>query len=103
MSKIQLIAVEKPQGIHFHFDNGMIASVQFGAHHYCHHLKEEIKDIVIASASSVEIACWCRPSLRARTIDYLIEYDTSQTQNYKGWVSIEEIPKFLEWCKNYKF
>ncbi len=102
MSKIQLVKTDKPQGVHFHFDNGMIASVQFGAHHYCHHLKEEIKDIVIASASSVEIACWRQVS-EQRSIDYLMEYDTSQTQDYKGWVSIEEIPKFLEWCKNYKF
>lgn len=99
MSKIQLVKTDKPQGIHFHFENGMIASVQFGTPNYCHMLKEEIKDTVIASASSVEIACW----KSGTGLEYLMEYDTSQTQNYKGWVSIEEIPKFLEWCKNYKF
>lgn len=102
MGKIQLIKTAKPQGIHFHFENGMIASVQFGANHYCHHLKEDISDMVIASASSVEISCW-KPGFDGPATDYLMEYDPTQTQDYKGWVSIEEIPAFLEWCKNYKF
>ena len=99
MSKIQLIKTDKPQGIHFHFENGMVASVQFGRGNSCHQLKEDIFDNILASASSVEIACYHKET----GFDYLKDYEPTATNDYLGYVSIEEIPKFLEWCKNYKF
>ena len=85
------------RGIHIEFDNGMTASIQFSHYNYCD--SQETEDSIIPTkAKNCEIACYDKDGKW-----YTSEYDSELNDDVKGYVSTEEIPAFLEWCKNYKF
>lgn len=88
----------KGKGIQFVFDNGVVASIQIGSGNYCTQIKEEMDETFHSVAETCEIACWNSSGKWITS-----EYDSSLCDDVKGHVSTEEIPAFLEWCKNYKF
>ena len=81
-------------GIHFIFDNGWTASVQWGYGNYCdNYNKPEAKNQSIPS-TTVEIACWPKDG------DLTDIWDNGDTVD--GHISIEDIPAFLQQVKEMK-
>lgn len=99
MSELRLCYSEHKfgnRGIHIQFDNGMVASIQFGHYNYCEQLPNK-SDFVEVTAENCEIACFENDTGKWHTK----EYDPELCDDVKGYVSTEELPAFLEWCKNY--
>ena len=88
----------KGKGIHIQFENGVVASIQIGSGNYCTQIEDEMNGLYHSVSEDCEIACWNSSGKWITS-----EYDSSLRDDVKGRVNSEEIPAFLEWCKNYKF
>ena len=93
------------KGFHLTFANGIMLSVQFGRGNYCKNRNiswEEEKSDKYLSCKDAEIAIWDGEG------SYLTQeankdiYGEELHDDVKGWLSVTDIVKFVNWCENYK-
>lgn len=91
------------KGFHITFENGLAASVQWGAGNYCdNHFPDDMdfscsKD---AMSDTAEVAV-----MRGRhflDIDQFLPEDCSSDGTVAGWLTPEQVVEFLMNVKNYK-
>lgn len=97
-------AITMRKGFHMTFENGMTASVQWGAGNYCdNHFPEDMdfscsKD---ARSDTAEVAV----IYKGKLIDFIGEFipeECSSDETVAGWLSPEDVLYFLNKVKEWK-
>ena len=86
------IKIMQGKGIHFTFENGVTASLQLGEYNYCNQLE---LDGLTAHAENCEVAAWDKNG------NWITRQYKDNGDDVIGYVKPDEIPYFLQWCKNY--
>lgn len=92
------------KGFHLTFANGITLSVQFGRANYCENcgISSEKERKMYFSSKDVEIAIWNGEGKYLTRIANKDIYGEELHDDVKGWLSVTDIVKFVNWCENYK-
>ena len=90
---------------HLAFANGIVLSVQFGRGNYCKNRNisfEEEKDNDFLSSGDAEIAIWNKEEKYITREANSDIYNEDLHDDVKGWISMDDFVKFVNWCESYK-
>lgn len=91
------------KGFHITFENGLKASVQWGAGNYCdNHFPEDMDFSYSKDAMSDTAEVAVIRDRRFLDIDQFLPEDCSSDGTVAGWLTPEQVVDFLMNVKNYK-
>jgi len=101
-----MFKITRGKGFHLIFANGVVLSVQFGRGNYCENRDiswEEQDQNELLSSEDAEIAIWNKEGkYLTRRADKDINGECDDVDDVKGWISVSDFVKFVNWCENYK-
>ena len=99
-----MFKITEGKGFHLTFANVML-SVQFGRGNYCKNRNitwdEEIANDSLSSKDA-EMAIWDGEGKYLTNEANKDIYGEELHDDVKGWVSVSDVVKFVNWCENYK-
>lgn len=103
MAERKKFAITMHKGFQLTFENGIVASVQFGAGNYCENHTPMDFDFSFskdAKSDDAEIAAFCASDGKFVTRDVWPER-CDGWDDVVGWLSPEEVLEFLQKCKDF--
>ena len=99
-----MFKITEGKGFHLTFANGIVLSVQFGRGNYCENrgISSEKERKMYFSSKDAEIAIWDGESKYLTNEANKDIYGEELHDDVKGWVSVTDVVKFVNWCENYK-
>lgn len=88
------------KGFHLTFANGLTLSVQFGRGNYCQN-RNITSDEQFLSSKDAEIAIWNGEKYLTNQANKDI-YGVDLHTDEKGWISMTDFVKFVNWCEKQK-
>ena len=100
-----MFKITEGKGFHLTFANGIMLLVQFGRGNYCKNRNitwdEEAKNDSLSSENA-EIAIWNDEGKYLTNEANKDIYGEELHDDVKGYLSMTDIVKFVNWCENYK-